>query len=247
MIKSALNWLGQKVSGKVVAASVISAFLASSFIAWAQQTNYLGTVFVADSTTPTQQMRISSSGGVGISALYNSTPPTFTNGQRGDLQIGSRGSLHVELWGNDSAAAVATGSLSDSLSNAGTSLYTLDRGLKYNGSTWDRDFACTNQASATVTAAATTQIVALGASQVIRVCTFSIGMSASGTAKFVQGTGANCGTGTADITPATNITSGNVWAMGDGAAAVLRTGSGNALCVTAATGNAQVFVSYAQY
>lgn len=36
MIKSAFNWLGQKVSGKVIAASVLPAFLASSFVAYAQ-------------------------------------------------------------------------------------------------------------------------------------------------------------------------------------------------------------------
>lgn len=322
MIKSALNWLGQKVSGKVIAASVLSAFLASSFIAWAQQTNYLGTVFVADSTVPSRQLTVSANGevltrlsasGAVISAgnpsdnlangiqvhqgnallsvfdgttwdrargtaeaglwvqggvatgatdsgnpvkiggVFTTTAPTVTTGQRSDIALGSTGSVRMQLCNvNDGGSTNCVNLGSDNTDGSSSTSSAqrpimASRGWKFNGSTWDRDFACTNQASATVTAAATTQIVALGASQVIRVCSFSVGMSASGTAKFVQGTGANCGTGTADITPATNITSGNVWTMGNGEASVLRTGSGNALCVTAATGNAQVFVTYAQY
>lgn len=253
MIKSALNWLGQKVSGKVIAASVLSAFLASSFVAWATQTNYLGTVFIADNDTPANQLSITSGGSAGISGLFTTTAPTVTTGQRADIATGSTGSVRVQLCNvNDGGSTNCVNLGSDNIDGSSSTSSAqrpimASRGWKFNGSTWDRDFACTNQASATVTAAATTQVVALAASQVIRVCSFSVGMSASGTAKFVQGTGANCGTGTADITPATNITSGNVWAIGNGEASVLRTGSGNALCVTAATGNAQVFVTYAQY
>ena len=184
---------------------------------------------------------------VKVGGVYNSSLPTFTTGQRGDIQIGSRGSLHVEIWGNDAASAVATATAGDGASNAGTGIYSLSRQNVYNGSTWDRQFACTSQASATITAGATTEVVALTASQVIRVCSFTIGMSASGTAKFVQGTGTNCGTGTADIMPATQISTGNVLALSGGATSVLRTSSGSALCVTAATGNAQVYVNYAKY
>lgn len=184
---------------------------------------------------------------VKVGGVYNSSLPTFTTGQRGDLQIGSRGSLHVEIWGNDAASAVATSTAGDGASNAGTAMYMIGRNSNYNGSTWDRQFNCTSQASATVTAGSTTEIVSLTASQVIRVCSFTIGMSASGTAKFVQGTGTNCGTGTADIMPATQISTGNVLALSGGASSVLRTSSGSALCVTAATGNAQVYVNYAKY
>jgi len=41
-----------------------------------------------------------------IGGIYNTTVPTLTNGQRGDLQIGSRGSLAVQLMGSNLATAV---------------------------------------------------------------------------------------------------------------------------------------------
>jgi hypothetical protein len=184
---------------------------------------------------------------VKVGGVQNSTPPTYSNGQRGDLQVGTRGSLHVELWGNDSGAAVATSTAGDGASNAGSGIYALSRPSLFNGSTWDREFTCTSQASATITAGSTTEIVALTASQVIRVCSFSVGIATTGTVKFVNGTGTNCGTGTADITPATTLTAGNVWSMSGGSTSVLRTATANALCLTAATGNAQVYVNYAKY
>lgn len=43
-----------------------------------------------------------------VAGVYNSTLPTFTTGQRGDLQIGSRGSLNVQLMAADSASGVST-------------------------------------------------------------------------------------------------------------------------------------------
>ncbi len=347
MIKRILNMF----KGRQLVLPAIAFMVGATFIAWAQQTNYLGTVFIADSVTPSQQMRISSGGGMATGGSVNTTAPTYTNGQFGEVQLTTRGELIVRpsaagavisagnpgdnlangiqvfqenallsvfdgttwdrlrgtaeagVWVQGSVASAATdsgnpvkigglfsttaatvtsGQRSDiavgstgsvrvqlcnvndggstncvnlgsdnvdgaSSTSAAQRPIMASRGWKYNGSTWDRDFACTSQASATVTAGATTEIVALTASQVIRVCAFTIGISASGTVKFVQGTGTNCGTGTADIMPATQLTSGEVIAMGDGTAAVLRTASANALCVTAATGNAQVFVSYAKY
>lgn len=32
-----------------------------------------------------------------VAGVYNTTPPTLTNGQRGDLQVGNRGTLNVQL------------------------------------------------------------------------------------------------------------------------------------------------------
>lgn len=75
-----------------------------------------------------------------VGGRYNSTLPTFTNGQRGDFQIGTRGSLRVELFNSDSATAIAvTASGADGVSNslAGYSA-TYTRNSLYNGSTWDR-------------------------------------------------------------------------------------------------------------
>ena len=52
--------------------ALVSMFVAT-FIAWAAQTNYLGTVFIADSTTPSQQLAINSSGQASVTSLPDST------------------------------------------------------------------------------------------------------------------------------------------------------------------------------
>lgn len=106
--------------------------------------------------------------------------------------------------------------------------------------------SCQSQTSATITAAATTQIVALSGTTTIRVCFYQVGIATTGTYQFVRGTGSNCGTGTANITPATSLTAGNVVTAGGAGHAVFTTNAGDALCVSAVTGNVQVFVRYAQ-
>lgn len=217
MIKSALNWLGQKVSGKVIAASVLSAFLASSFIAWAQQTNYLGTVFVADSTTPTRQ-----------------------------LTLTSNNEVLVRL--SASGAAVSAGNPSDGLANGIQVHQTNALQSWFNGSTWDRQFTCPSTAVVNVAAAATTQIVALASSQIIRVCSFVIsGDTLATTATFVYGTGSNCATGQVAITGAMRLQDEGNIAISSGSGSVMRTAASNALCLTAATGAVTGFITYAQY
>lgn len=186
-----------------------------------------------------------------ISGIYESTLPTYTTGQRGNAHIGTRGALHVQIMSADSATGVAT--LPDNgdatAAAAGFSrLAVVDRVTVFNGATWDRAFTCTSQISATITAAATTQLVALSGATNIRVCAYQVGIATTGTYKFVSGTGSNCGTGTADITPATTLTAGNVVTMsGPSGGAIFRAGASNALCLAAVTGNVQVFVSYAQF
>lgn len=185
---------------------------------------------------------------VKIGGVYNSTPPTVTTGQRVDMQTDSRGSLHTVIYSQDSNTPAPVGFMTvDGISNATAGLTTRSAGLLFNGSTLDRAFTCASQASATITAGSTTQIVALSGSTNIRVCSYQVGIATTGTFKFVSGTGSNCGTGTADITPATNLIAGNVVAVSAGNNSIFRAGASNALCVAAVTGNVQVFVSYAQY
>lgn len=72
---------------------------------------------------------------------YNSTKPTYTDGQRGNLEIGSRGSLNVELRVNDSTAAVSFGATnSDGVATGSVAsrLETVSRESVFNGTTWDR-------------------------------------------------------------------------------------------------------------
>lgn len=79
---------------------------------------------------------------------------------------------------------------------------------------------------------ATTQIVALTASQKIYVTSFDFIAAGTTTFKFVRGTGANCGTGTADVTAAYDLTAQTGVAKGGGLGPVLVVPAGNALCIT---------------
>ncbi len=80
---------------------------------------------------------------VKVGARYNSTLPTLSNGQRGDLQQGTRGSLNATLFvpnstltlntAADNGDGVAISSNADKLAN-------IARNTLYNGTTWDRKY-----------------------------------------------------------------------------------------------------------
>jgi hypothetical protein len=92
---------------------------------------------------------------VKVGCTYNSTLPTLTNGQRGDCQVGTRGSVNTQIMANDGTGAIgASGNLADAISNNRTYLNTQSTGLVYNGTTWDRTYAlgATGTASTGVTA-----------------------------------------------------------------------------------------------
>lgn len=76
---------------------------------------------------------------IGIGGVYNSTPPTFTTGQRGDLQIGTRGSLSVQQALPNSAGLVTTQvNGADALSNSYNTYLGTSMNMLFNGATWDR-------------------------------------------------------------------------------------------------------------
>lgn len=78
---------------------------------------------------------------VKVGGIYMTTRPTFTDGQRGDIQIGTRGSVNVTVlppdngstsgWKADNVDAVAVSSTVDKFT-------AITRGTVYNGTTWDR-------------------------------------------------------------------------------------------------------------
>lgn len=72
-------------------------------------------------------------------APYNSTLPTYTTGQRGDMQIDSRGSLHVTLFSPDTGTGLTCeNGLGDGVSNGRQALAVSAYGKVFNGTTWDR-------------------------------------------------------------------------------------------------------------
>lgn len=191
---------------------------------------------------------------VKVGGIYNSTAPSFANGQRTDLQADANGNVRIRSTGSSvtGADAVANTSISSLILANEVSTSTSNRPLStvtysFNGSTWDRNFTCPNSAVVNVTAGNTTEIVALTASQVIRVCSIALTISATGTSTIVYGTGTNCGTGTTSLTGAMALTTATPFTISSGNGSLLRTASANALCVTAATGNVTGFVTYAKY
>jgi len=69
---------------------------------------------------------------------FNSTAPTVTTGQRVDCQSGTRGSIHMELWGVNAGSGMnVAGSTSDGIATSAANGQ-LGLGLVYNGATMDR-------------------------------------------------------------------------------------------------------------
>lgn len=189
---------------------------------------------------------------VKVGGIYLTTPPTLTNGQRGDVQLDVNSNLRSRIVTSITAATdghsnsvIGSATRSDTSSSSQTLLAVAQ--WNFNGATWDRQFSCPLSAAVNVTAGATTELVALTASQTIRVCSFAITMSAAGTAQFVTGTGTNCGTGTANLTGAMTLGTTTPMAISAGGNSLLRSAVAGALCLAAVTGNVTGFVNYAKY
>jgi len=74
---------------------------------------------------------------VGVGGVFNTTAPTLTNGQRGDIQLGTRGSIAVTLFASNSV----NGPLINPPADAGgsqQSLYTSSYPEIFNGTSFDR-------------------------------------------------------------------------------------------------------------
>lgn len=86
---------------------------------------------------------------VKVGGVYNSTLPTLTNAQRGDLQVGTRGSLHVEAWSTDASnpiTAIASNADGQTVGSNGTRYEVMSRHTAFNGTTFDR-FRNNNEAT----------------------------------------------------------------------------------------------------
>lgn len=71
-----------KIFGVSLRTVLVSAFVSlavAGTTALATQTNYLGTVFIGDATTPSQQMKVNSDGSINTTGAATSTPLTPTD------------------------------------------------------------------------------------------------------------------------------------------------------------------------
>lgn len=215
-------------------------------------TDSRGAVWVAPSGNVASD-GVDSGNPVKIGCKYTATAVAVSDLDRVDVRCGPDGSIFA-------VPGLAAVTPVDGVTNANSfgQAYGIQTGLtlKYpitgtlirgDTGTWNTAFNCTNSAVVNVTAGNTTELIALTASQVIRVCSFAITESLAGTAAFVYGTGTNCATGQASLTGAMQIVTGGDIAMSAGNSSLFRTASANALCLTAVTGNITGFVSYAKY
>lgn len=80
-------------------------------------------------------------------ARYNATLPTLTDTRYNALQVGLRGSLHMELWGSDSTTAIGNFTAgADASTNTKSGLFVYNYPFLFNGTTWDRAPGTTNGA-----------------------------------------------------------------------------------------------------
>jgi hypothetical protein len=108
--------------------------------------------------------------------------------------------------------------------------------------------ACDSSAVLSISTATSTQAIALAAGKSIYICGFVVNAGGTTTARLVQGTGTNCGTGQANLTPAFNLAVGGSVALGTGLGQIFRTSSGGALCVTNSAAIAlNILVIYTQF
>ena len=111
-----------------------------------------GGMVAIDQTTPGTTNGIVATGNVASGAadsgnpvkaggVFNTTPATLTTGQRGDLQLSSKGLLRVVLGdgsGGTTNLSTIINSAQDSLLNGQNGVVTFGLNSFYNGSTWDR-------------------------------------------------------------------------------------------------------------
>lgn len=99
----------------------------------------------------------------------------------------------------------------------------------FDGTNVETDFVCNTATPLTLTASGNTEIVALTALKSVRICHISLSGDSTVNVKLTTGTGANCGTGTADLTGFYNQAVSI--ALDFQQAAALRAPAGNAVCV----------------
>lgn len=165
--------------------------------------------------------------------------------------------LKTNLGGALMASAAAT-TLADGVSNAPSIPKGLDNTAStvnifnqifpylFNGATWDRTFACKNQALFNLSSSGNTQIIPASGSTITRICSLSFASSTTMDLKITQGTGVNCGTATADVTGLYKniLTADFEW----GPAQPVTSGAGNAVCLNQSAANTTGgIVIYAQF
>jgi hypothetical protein len=151
---------------------------------------------------------------VKVGGRYNVTQPTLSDGQRGDIQLGTRGSTRIEIFGAGGNVGVVAGTPGDAVPNNVFSLATVNYPELYNGATYDRARAnidtaalitLTTSSAASTTSANQTNYNGRGVKLVLNVTAIATGSvvltlqgvdAASGASYAIAASGAISATGT---------------------------------------------------
>ena len=102
---------------KTVVIAAIAGVIAAAGAAWAAQTNYLGTVFIADTTTPTNQLKVNADGSINVNGgggfSLSVGAANFTPGQ---VSVGATSTLIAAAR----TGVSGTGRVAITVVNAGT-------------------------------------------------------------------------------------------------------------------------------
>lgn len=207
--------------------------------------------------TPISPTTASATVGALLGGQYNSTQATFTNGQQGALQISSRGELKQNLMdaaGNARGVNVtSTNDAQVQANHGGATGSAVPSRAAYQGANVGGNLTgaikCGSSAVYDASTSGRTQIVAASGSTVIYICGYSITVGGTATnVKLDYGTGTNCGTSPASITPAFQIAANGGIVDGSPEYRGLKTIASQALCINASAANAvQAIVYYTQF
>ena len=250
--------------GLLVGSAGLAYATGETVASWFKQSNMNPVLVQGSDGTDAQPLRVSTTGSlfvaggaaddaaasgnpVPVGGIYNTTRPTYTNLDRTQTQYDARGNLGVALYAN-AASNDFISTPGDAYTNAFSAYSFVTNGRMFNGATWDRDFTCPLSAPISVASAATTEIVALSASTIVRVCGFVIsGDTLATVATFVDGTGTNCGTSPSNMTGAMRLVDEGNISFSPSSGSAFRGRAGRAICLTAATGAVTGLLTYAQY
>jgi hypothetical protein len=110
---------------KTVLISAFCALLGAGVVALATQTNYLGTVFIADTTTPTNQLKVNSDGSINATVTGGGSTPGGTSGQ---IQYNNSGAFGGFTLGGDCTFSVPNITCTETNGTAFSALATLTPG-----------------------------------------------------------------------------------------------------------------------
>ena len=184
--------------------------------------------------------------------------PTASGGAAGNpVAIGTTNAGNVIAWPGFTNGVPALGSAQTSADGVAGSLgmrmitgsvsnQLEERPFTFNGSTWDRQYTCNSFAAINVSAAATTQIVALSGTTVVHVCSLMVSTTVTGSFTLLSGTGTNCGT-PANSSGALPLAANTPASFHFGSDGAYRGSTGGELCIASVGGTVTGFVMYAQY